>query len=322
MIQKTERIQHFLQKEGWLVEPVSCEFLKAGEYNENYIVKSSGKKYVFRINHGSQLGLQNQIEYEYRVLKALQNSDVTARPFYYKLADNAWLAGNGVMLLEYLPGRPLSYTSDLKDAAFIFSCIHSQPKTDHFIIQAEPIKDIASESYNMLNKYPNHPLNNHYKKLLLFRDEILLLWDKYQQNFYDEEMVIVNTEVNSHNFLINDHRSYLIDWEKALISYRYQDLGHFICPTTTMWKQNYLMSEKEKKEFVMHYKSCIHAPIDFDELWLKTKLLEKTIILRGLSWCFMAYYEYTQESRKIRNNDTFSKIKEYMENLDDIIELK
>jgi len=41
-------------------------------------------------------------------------------------------------------------------------------------------------------------------------------------------------------------------------------------------------------------------------------VMEKTILLRALSWCFMAWYEYTQTDRPIQNPDTFAKITQYL----------
>ena len=45
-------------------------FLARGEYNENYVFihPDSGKKYVLRINHGSQMQLERQISYEAHAL--------------------------------------------------------------------------------------------------------------------------------------------------------------------------------------------------------------------------------------------------------------
>ncbi len=66
------RIKRFLEHSGWVGAPVSVSFLPAGEYNENFLVTdSAGANSVFRFNHGSQLGLADQIEYESRVLEAV-----------------------------------------------------------------------------------------------------------------------------------------------------------------------------------------------------------------------------------------------------------
>ncbi len=67
------KIATYLVHAGWAeAEPV-VKFLAAGEYNENYLVIDDlGEKRIFRINHGTQLGLKNQIEYEFNVLKAVE----------------------------------------------------------------------------------------------------------------------------------------------------------------------------------------------------------------------------------------------------------
>jgi thiamine kinase-like enzyme len=134
--------------------------------------------------------------------------------------------------------------------------------------------------------------------------------------FADECLSIVNTEVNSSNFLIDEDRAYLVDWEKAVVSYRYQDLGHFLTPTTTLWKTNHVFSEEEKIYFLEEYRERAGLSIPMDELRAKTRLLERTILLRGLSWCYMAYYEYMREDRALTHSATEKTIRRYMDQVD------
>ena len=54
------------------------EFLAQGEDNINYLIKDEEEKYVLRLNLGSQMNLDDQIDYE-------------------------------LLLMEYLPGRHLNY---------------------------------------------------------------------------------------------------------------------------------------------------------------------------------------------------------------------
>ena len=48
----------------------------------------------------------------------------------------------------------------------------------------------------------------------------------------------VNKELNNTNFLVEEETGTvrLVDWEKPLYSDPAQDLGHFLAPTTTLWK--------------------------------------------------------------------------------------
>ena len=43
--------------------------------------------------------------------------------------------------------------------------------------------------------------------------------------------------------------------------------------------------------------------------------MEQVIILRGLSWCFMAHHEYSHASRTLTNAQTREKISLYMRDL-------
>jgi aminoglycoside phosphotransferase (APT) family kinase protein len=308
--EKTKRIASFLREKGWLRDFREVKFLAAGEYNENYSVHTDDKTYVFRINHGSQLNITNQIEYEYAVLKNLAESGVTPKPYHCDPSP-AKLDG-GVLLMDYLEGSPLIYERDLEKAAFIFAKVHSQLASEDLIVQERPVYDIAKESRWLIHRYAEHPLTDVRDTLLRYHDEIISLAEKTKNLFEEERMCIVNTEVNSGNFIINNNRGWLVDWEKAVVSYRYQDLGHFLIPTTTLWKTNYSFDAEAKKKFLRAYFSYIDERVPFDELVEKTEVLARTILLRALSWCYMAYYEYTRGGRELKNSFTFDRIKKYL----------
>ncbi|MBN2443934.1 MAG: aminoglycoside phosphotransferase family protein [Spirochaetales bacterium] len=303
-----------IKKNKWLINIDRVEFLAAGEYNENYIVFSGTSKYVFRINHGSQLALKNQIEYEFNVLKAIQSSGVTPVPYFYLAEDDVF--NTGILLMEYCEGTEFQYPYHKNMAAHIFARIHALPISETLIRQENPIMDIARESYSLLMRYKDHPLVEKRNRLMDYYHEISGLGNRYSGIFENESLCIVNTEVNSGNFIVSTDRTCLVDWEKAVISSRYQDLGHFLVPTTTLWKSDYMYSDMEKKEFLEYYKECSSLDISLDELVEKTRIMEKVILLRALSWCFMAYYEYTVLQRSLKNEDTFHKIKSYLEDID------
>ncbi|WP_027183953.1 aminoglycoside phosphotransferase family protein [Desulfovibrio inopinatus] len=300
-------------------------FLAAGEYNANYLVHLDGRDIVFRINHGSQLGLSNQIEYEFHVLEAVAPSGVTPQPYWYDVApEKQFGLDKGCLAMEYIPGRALQYERDLTRAADIFARIHALPTVQaapHLIHQHHPIADIARESLGLIQRFPDHPRDAERSKLLDYHDTIIKLADETSHIFKADTDVIVNTEVNSGNFLISPERACLVDWEKAVISSRYQDLGHFCVPTTTLWKTDHKLSAKEKETFLCAYRSGLleheaqNVP-ELDVLREGTALLERTILLRALSWCFMAWYEYTQVERSLKNEETFRKITSYLDNME------
>ena len=308
---RLEQINAFLTTSGWIEDPVSVSFLAAGEYNANYLVKGENARFVLRINHGSQLGLgQNQIAYEYNVLQALSASGVTPRPI--ACHPHPEPLGGGALLMSYLPGKALVYRRDLDRAAHIFARIHTVPVPEGLLVQADPIVDIARESQGLFNRFSDHPLKKEQRQIRAYHDTILELADQTRTLFAGEDLCLVNTEVNSGNFLVSDAGAYLVDWEKAVESCRYQDLGHFMAPTTTLWKSDTILTPNEKKRFLAAYHQEACPDMGIDELILKTRVMEKTILLRALSWCFMAWYEYTQTDRPLQNPDTFVKIKQYL----------
>ena len=154
---KIQCIMEFLQTSQWVKGEPVVEFLAAGEYNENYLVREqSGRTTVFRINHGSQLGLDNQIEYEFKTLKAIEASGVTPKPYEHMAEPGAM--GSGVLLMEYLPGSHLEYEKDYEKAAVIFSKIHALEPSPDLIVQSNPVFDIAGESLSLITRQAAHPL--------------------------------------------------------------------------------------------------------------------------------------------------------------------
>jgi hypothetical protein len=314
---RTQAVHDWLSASGWVEGPFDLAFLAAGEYNENYLLTDSGpggRRSVIRLNHGSQLGRRDQIAYEFAVLEAVAPSGVTPRPCRWSM-DTGDL-GDGILQMEYLPGGHLDYGRDSHRAAAVFAAIHRLPADPRLEVQPRPIRDIADESLRLLTRYPDHPLTEQYKRLRDYHAEILDLAAASDRLFAGEPLSIVNTEVNSGNFLVTEDRTWLVDWEKAVVSYRYQDLGHFLAPTTTLWKTDHLFSEEEKIAFLEAYRSRAALSLPVEELRAKTRLLERTILLRGLSWCYMAYHEYTQAGRALAHPETEATIRRYMDRLD------
>lgn len=130
----------------------------------------------------------------------------------------------------------------------------------------------------------------------------------------DAPVCIVNTELNSGNFLIDrDGISHLVDWEKPLLSEPAQDLGHFLAPTTTFWKTDVILTPEEVRQFTADYITAVADRMDCSTLSKRLPLFFTVTCLRGVTWCAMAYREYCQSGRELRNDDTFAKLKAYME---------
>ena len=294
------------------------EMLVAGEYNVNlsFIHPVTGKKLVLRINQGSQMHLDNQIEYEANTLHLLQNSGRTPK-LYYVDGSKKYL-DKGILVMDYLPGVALDYTKDLNKAVDILVDIHRQslPENTGLIEAGAGFNFVLDECEEMFkhykkSNYADEKITNRIRKLL---DKGWEMSKNQKDSFEGLYKCLINTELNSTNFLINEAgKNYLIDWEKAVLGFPTQDIGHFLAPTSTFWKTDIILTRDEIEGFIENYIS--KASLYFDTGGIKETSLAfiKINCLRGLSWCAMAYVQYKEADKEIMNESTRVKLGQYLE---------
>ena len=285
----------------------NIKLLGAGEYNINFTFDEGDLKKVLRINMKSQMNLENQIEYEYETLQLLKDSGVTPKP--YDLVTKTNLLPYKYLTMEFLKGRPLNYKIDMHIAAYLLSNVHNTPYGDNNLINAtNPFQLMFDECKQMAGEYLAWDKSD--EKVSFYINRFLekcltLIPEKYSI----ANPCIINTELNSGNFLIGEGKedSYVIDWEKALIGECEQDLAHFLAPTTTFWKTDIILSETEINEFLEEYGNYRN----FDR-----KRFERYLIfncLRGVTWCSMAFRQYSENDKMLMDDTTFKKIASYIE---------
>lgn len=298
-----------------LTGTISVRFLAQGEYNKNYVIVVDGiKKYVFRINYGSQLNLDKQISYEYQALKKLQVSGVTP-PVYY-CDDSRNYFEQGVLIMAYLEGRPLQYRRDLAKAAALFGKVHQLPIDDftgHLIKEEHIFTARIAEAADWFSHYQACA-----QAPLAVKRALAQLWQYCLDNRAREQYfiqnpwrVVNNTEVNSHNFIIGNRRHYIIDWEKPVISDPVQDITQFLAPTTTLWRTTVELSAAEIANFYKVYCAQYHKiPYAIDE---RVAMYQPYLYLRALGWCAQAWVDYNAATKSLMNARTLKKINQYLE---------
>ena len=137
-------------------------FLARGEYNENFVFThpDTGKKYVLRVNHGSQMQLERQISYEAHALRLLEKSGRTPKLYYCREK----LGESGILVMDYLEGIALDYAKDLKIGAEILADIHGLPYNseedlgeDKLYFAKDPLLEMLSESARLQRVYELSP---------------------------------------------------------------------------------------------------------------------------------------------------------------------
>ena len=319
---KIEGLKEYVQWEGYrkalglpLKQTEVYMLLAQGEYNRNYLFThpSTGKKLVLRVNCGSQMHLTHQIQYEYEALCQLSGSGRTPIPLY--VDDSRKQLSKGVLVMEYLPGRTLSYTTDLMHAAECLADIHSTPieKPELLLAPAHPGQAILDECEEMFAVYQSAPGAD-----AGTAGQIRRMLDKGWAGlkalaFADVPRCCVNTELNSTNFLVEKGRACLVDWEKPLWSDPAQDLGHFLAPTTTFWKTDVILEREEISRFLQHYRNKMADSLTGKTFEERVDAFLRITCLRGITWCAMAWIQYQNPDKLLYNTSTVKKLEQYLE---------
>jgi aminoglycoside phosphotransferase (APT) family kinase protein len=291
--------------------------LAQGEYNLNYLITAGDLRLVFRVNIGTQIAREDQIVYEFKALRLLEGSGVT--PAAYFVDDSRRFIDRGILIMEFLPGQPLDYRCDTAAAAAVLARIHQTevPEADnHLIRETAPLSLIYEECAGLLQRYFESDLADP-----AIRDYLqdLLRWagaaraaERYFQA--DPWPCVVNTELNSGNFIVNRRRGtiHLVDWEMPRWGDPSQDLAHFCSPLTTLWKTDFRMSRSDRNGFLESYRRGIRDRHLKDTLMERIRLREPFVYLRGISWSAMGWVAYQDHFAGVKNPDTWAKLRQYM----------
>ncbi len=297
--------------------PFDVQPLAQGEYNLNYVIRQGRRRWVLRVNIGSQIQRDDQIVYEYNALRLLERTGVTPRP--YTVDDSRAVLPYGVLAMEYLSGGALDYRSDIEDAARLFACIHSVPigGGNPLIRETRPLTMTYEECSRLLPVYLNSGLAD--PNLRDYLTDVLA-WAaeaRHREAYFlaDPWPCIINTEVNSGNFIANRKtgKLYLVDWEKPLHGDPSQDLSHFCAPMTTLWKTDYRMTSEDKTHFIDVYQATMADPHLRDTIVERVRLRDPFNYLRGISWSAMAWITYQTGDHAVKNADTFRKVTSYLD---------
>jgi aminoglycoside phosphotransferase (APT) family kinase protein len=317
-------VRDYLARKNWRHVPVMAgnNFkvtpLAQGEYNLNYLLTGGDARLVFRVNIGTQIDREDQVVYEYDALRLLEFSGVTPKPYF--VDDTREFMDQGILIMEYLPGGALDYKRDLETAAELLAIVHQVkvPETEnHLIREEQPLTLIYTECAKLLETYFDSPLADPDIREYL---QTLKIWadaNRNKERFLAEDPwpCIVNTEVNSENFIVNrQQRSiHLVDWEMPRWGDPSQDLCHFCSPLTTLWKTDFRMTPREKLDFIKQYGRHHEDRHLRDTLGDRVQLRDPFVYLRGISWSAMGWVAYQADYDGVKNPDTWATLQRYMD---------
>ncbi len=300
--------------------PLSIARLAQGEYNLNYLVTAGTRQVVARINTGSQTAISadEQIGYEFRALEFLRPAGIAPAP--YLLDYSGTEIPHGFLVEEFFPGRPLDYAHDVSLAARTIAALHTLPTegNPNFLVVPDPLNGSWQEAKGYLDVFfaadeADATVKRIFTRVLAGLAETA---EQNQERFRPEERVIIHTDVQAHNFIVADPtaaRAKLVDWEKPMLDDGSYDLCHFLTPTSTLWKCEYVLSDAQRAEFLESYREAVGDHHAGRDLIGRVETRMPFVYLRAVAWCAMAWVEYTRPGRLLRNEQTFTKIVQYLE---------
>lgn len=292
--------------------------LGQGEHNANYWFAhpETNAKYVLRINYTSQLGLEDQVMYEYNALRMLEPS--RRAPCAYHVDNSRALTDHGVLVIEYCAGRHLDFSKprDIEKAACLLADVHSVAvgASAPLIRPRDPLRKQFEECERLFSAYRSSAYEEARVTAYVegfFEKAEQVLSTELDANDCNR---IINTEAVSAHFLIPEDGSagHIVDWEKPIIGEAAQDIAYFLAPTTTIWDSDFLFDAPGREAFVQAYWRAVDGRFargSFDE---RFEAYLRTNCLRGITWSCAAWAEYHDPARPLKNEKTLRKLGVYL----------
>ena len=301
-------------------EALSATPLKQGEHNANFTFAHprTGQKLVLRVNYISQLGLEDQIGYEYEALRFLQPSNCTPRPRYVDRSKQ--LHGHGVLVMDFHEGRYPVFKSaeDMARVAAMLANVHAVPVGPDcpLLRPGDPLRAQFEECAGYFAVYRSSALAD--PSACVAIDHMMALTERALNTPFDpaDACHVQNTEAVSDHFLLSEGGSAdcMVDWEKPIVGEVAQDVAYFLSPTTTIWTsgEKHVFSASEREAFVDAYWSAVDGRFDRGRFEHRFDAYVKTNCMRGITWSANAWVEYHDPARPLKNPETFELLKTYL----------
>ena len=260
-----------------------------GAYNLNFHVSANGNEFIFRVNIEQQSGLSNQVEYEYKILKFLDNHLIA--PDVYYIDDTREHFEFDILIEEFLAGPHLAYQKpQVLEVAELLAKLHSlTPHGMNFITWQDPMRDTYRLVENDLTNYKTAKTAQ--KKIITLSDSIL---EKIRSRISKSDLPfqadsLNHTDVVCDNFIRTSKGLRMIDWEKPRVDDCSYDLSCFLSEPAQLWCSPHVLNAEDREAFTEEYarlsgksvellrkKICIREPMVSLHwiLWGATKLCD------------------------------------------------
>ena len=299
-------------------EELAVRTLAQGEHNANFLLRAGdGRRFVLRINCASQLGLADQIGYEYGALRVLAPSGRTPEPLY--VDGTRRRIGRGVLVESFVEGPwiDLRDPRQVREAARALADVHSvaAPPDGALLRPEDPLRAQLESCRRLFDGYRGSDLAE--ARVVGAVDELLALAqravDAAPAASTAERSHVLNTEAVPSHFLIDAAgRASIVDWEKPVLGEVAQDVAYFLSPTTTIWDSDVVFDAEGRTQFLDAYWEAVGGRFPRGSFDARFPAYRMVNALVGITWSCNAWVEYRDPARPLRNERTLRLLPTYL----------
>jgi thiamine kinase-like enzyme len=256
--------------------------LTPGTYNLNYHIKVDQKQFIFRINIEPQSGLANQIEYEFRILKFLENHHLAPQAYYFD--DSRQNFDFGILIEEYLQGHHLTLENeDVSKVVELLARLHClDPSGKSFVIWQDPLADTFELARDDLIDYDARKTAN--RNTVRLAEKLLAVGEvalgRHRHLYHADSLN--HTDVGCDNFIKTPGGLKLIDWEKPRVEDCSYDICCFLSEPVEMWCSQKVLNSTQRVNFINDYARLRGK--NAERLMEKVNIREPLISLHWILW--------------------------------------
>lgn len=260
------QLDKHLTARGWCDSSTPPTLLAHGEAN---LIFRLGEEFLVRVavntpNKRFEGDFQRVTQFEQLVLTYIKGTGIGHELQASQLEPTADFPYT-YLITNYLPGSALDYSrSHLQQCAETLAQLHRLPFVRGYELDAvrshlptltQPLTTFFEEARDYAQPYLESP-DAEPEVVEMLRSALA----KAEQRLSVEHLLsdyphqcLVHSDHTFENWVINDQRAHLIDWEWAEIGSPAGDLGHFLSPVTVRRRQGYHLPQGDRAYFLQCY---------------------------------------------------------------------
>jgi len=218
--------------------PLNVQQFEGGLSNPTFLISGGGKKYVLRKKPpGKLLPSAHQVEREYRVMKALEKTDVPVPEMLLLCEDNA-VIGTPFFVMEYVHGRVLADFALPNKSPDERRAIYLDMVRVLAALHSVNYADLGLEDFGKPGNYFSRQIGRWSKQYVAAKTDEIVSMERLMaylpENVPDDDAsCIVHGDYRMGNMLFHPTENRVVamlDWELSTLGHPLGDLGYSCMP--------------------------------------------------------------------------------------------